>query len=71
MNVKVKKQLFAITWLYNVCPWQAFPASSNVSGQEHKNTEESSISNVFNTGRFWPHLQTLDKSENAYQEQTW
>jgi hypothetical protein len=55
---------------YSVCPWQAFPAKSNVCEQGQEPKVEWGTRKVFHLNRLLPYLQTLYYHGKAYNAQT-
>ncbi len=59
-----KLRLFIIS--QSICPWQAFPAQSNVQSQPERSDFQVLHSRIGS----WPHPQTLDQAGEALQRQT-
>ncbi len=54
----------------SVCPWQAFPAQSNVCVRGQEPTLDWSKGKVLHLGRLWPYPQTLDQAGKTCHGQT-
>ncbi len=53
---------------HNICPWQVFPASSNVCEKGQEPTQVKYILIVLLYGKLQLNLQTLDKARKTCQE---